>query len=75
MNRRFSEYFPATREERVGTALAILAVAGAIECARGQWIGALWMFGAAAAIAAAYWLLAMRPARIPRGAVLELELA
>ncbi|HVN63134.1 MAG TPA: hypothetical protein VMT58_00745, partial [Candidatus Binataceae bacterium] len=75
MKKQFSEYLPASRGSRIALALVILIIAGLVEGFSGRWTDGYPMFAAAIVLAAAYWLLVMRPARIPHAAVLEIKLS
>ncbi|MGH7933558.1 MAG: S49 family peptidase, partial [Candidatus Binataceae bacterium] len=63
------------REARVGALVAVLIAVGAV-CLDNRWIapGVILLVAAVLAVAAFYFLL-MRPARIPRDAVLTLRIA
>jgi protease-4 len=63
------------REIRVAMLVALLAGTGAVGIHFGLREVGIGLYAMAAAIAAAFYLLIVRPARIPRGAVLTIRLA
>jgi len=63
------------REVRVAMLVALVAGAGAVGIHFGLREAGIGLYAMAAAIAAAFYLLIVRPARIPRGAVLTIKLA
>src|SRR5437773_10822709 len=67
--------FSLDREMRLGILITMLIAAGALACAFGHWIVGSALFGIAAALVAAYWLAVVRPARIPREAIVMIRLS
>lgn len=63
------------REVRLAILVTILIAVGAVACVFGHWIVGIALFGIAAALVAAFWLAVVRPARIPRDAVVTIRLA
>jgi protease IV len=63
-----------SREVRLAIIVALLSAAGAVACAAGEWKAGITALGAAAAMVAAFWLAVVRPARIPRNAVVVIRL-
>jgi len=64
-----------SREVRLAIVVAILSAVGAVACAAGHWKIGIALLGAAVAAVAAFWFAVVKPARIPRGAVLVVRLA
>ncbi|MFZ0887912.1 MAG: S49 family peptidase, partial [Candidatus Binataceae bacterium] len=64
-----------TRQGRLGVVVAILALLGAIALGRGARATGVAMFVLAIAMVAAFVMLVVRPARIPRDATLQIRLA
>src|SRR5271167_3888780 len=64
-----------SREVRLAIVVAILCAVGAVACAAGHWKIGIALLGAAVAAVAAFWFAVVKPARIPRGAVLVVRLA
>src|SRR5271157_3517575 len=64
-----------SREVRLAIIVAILSSAGSIACAAGDWKAGITILGVAAAMVAAFWFAVVRPAQIPRGAVVMVRLA
>jgi protease IV len=64
-----------SREVRLAIVVAILSAVGAVACAAGDWKTGAAALGVAAAMVAAFWFAVVRPARIPRQAVLVVRLA
>ena len=74
MNKTFLKDLWISREFRIAIAVAVLCGTGAVAIDAGDWkLGAILIF-AAAALIAAFWLIVVRPARIPRDAVVMLHL-
>jgi protease IV len=64
-----------SREVRLAILVAIMAIAGAVLFHYGRWTAAVTVLGMALALVAAFWLAIVRPARIPRDAVVMIRLA
>ena len=64
-----------SRDARLALITAVLAATGAIGVDRGWYVTGALLWLAAAAIVAAFYLLVVRPARIPKDAVLTLRIA
>ena len=64
-----------SREVRLAMVVAILCAVGAVACAAGNWKVGIALLLVAAAMVAAFWFAVVRPAQIPRDAVLMLQLA
>ncbi len=64
-----------SREVRLAIIVAILSAAGTIACASGYWEAGIGLLLLAAGVVAAFWFLVVRPARVPRDAVVMLRLA
>jgi len=64
-----------SREVRLAIIVAILSAAGTIACAAGDWKAGITALGVAAAMVAAFWFAVVRPAQIPRDAVVIVRLA
>src|SRR5208337_5019537 len=64
-----------SREVRLAIIVAILSAAGSIACAAGDWKSGITILGVAAAMVAAFWFAVVRPAQIPRDAVVIVRLA
>ncbi|MGC1190506.1 MAG: hypothetical protein WA861_07945, partial [Candidatus Binatus sp.] len=75
MKNRFIERLWISREVRLAIIVAILGAVGAVACAAGDWKIGIAVLGVAAAMVAAFYFAVVRPARIPRDAVLVIRLA
>ena len=64
-----------SREVRLAIIVAILSAAGTVACAAGDWKAGITVLGVAAATVAAFWFAVVRPAQIPRDAVVIVRLA
>src|SRR5260370_40234594 len=64
-----------SREVRLAILVAIMAIVGAVLCHAGHWTAGITVLAMALAIVAAFWLAVVRPARIPRDAVVMIRLA
>ena len=64
-----------SREVKLAIIVAILSSAGSIACAAGDWKAGITILGVAVAMVAAFWFAVVRPAQIPRGAVVMVRLA
>jgi protease IV len=62
-------------EIRLAILVAALSAAGALECVSGAWGAGIVLLILAVAAVVAFWFLVVRPARIPRDAILVLRLA
>ncbi|HVA79331.1 MAG TPA: S49 family peptidase, partial [Candidatus Binataceae bacterium] len=74
MNRSLLKDLWMSREARVALAVAILCGLGAVACAAGDWKAGATLIAAAAAVIAAFWLMVVRPAKVPPDAVVWLHL-
>src|SRR5271170_463666 len=75
MNKSIRDRLWISREVRLGIIVAILCSVGAVLCAAGDWKSGIAILGVAAALVAAFWFAIVRPAQIPRDAVLLIRLA
>jgi protease IV len=75
MKNPFIERLWISREVRLAIIVAILFAVGAVACAAGHWRVGITVLGIAAAIVAAFYFAVVKPARIPRDAVLVVRLA
>ncbi len=75
MKNPFIERLWISREVRLAIVVAILSAAGTVACVTGEWKTGITIFGIAAAMVAAFWFAVVRPAQIPRGAVVMVRLA
>jgi protease-4 len=75
MTRSFLHGLWISREVRLAILVAILSAAGTLFLASGDLRDGFWMLAIAAAAIAAFWFFVVRPARIPRQAVVTLRLA
>ncbi len=75
MKNRFFGNLWISREVRLAIIVAILCAAGAVACAAGDWKAGITALGIAVALVAAFWFGVVRPAQIPRDAVLVVRLA
>jgi protease-4 len=75
MNKSFFSRLWISREVRVAILVAVLSAAGALFLASGDLRDGIWLLAIAAAIVAAFWYFVVRPARIPRDAVVCLRLS
>ena len=75
MKNPFSERLWISREVRLAIVVAILSTAGTVACATGEWKAGIAVLGIAAAMVAAFWFAVVRPAQIPRDAVVMVRLA
>ena len=64
-----------SREVRLAILISIMSGAGAILCAADHWAVGITILAIALAIVVAFWLAVVRPARIPRDAVVMIRLA
>src|SRR6266481_94068 len=64
-----------SREVRLAILVSIMTAAGAILCVAEHWTAGIVVLAMALAIVAAFWLAIVRPARIPRDAVVMIRLA
>jgi protease IV len=64
-----------SREVRLAILISIMSAAGALLCAADHWTAGITILAVALAIVAAFWLAIVRPARIPRDAVVTIRLA
>src|SRR5258708_10759092 len=64
-----------SREVRLAILVAIMAITGALLCHAGHWAAGITILAMALAMVAAFWLAVVRPARIPRDAVVMIRLA
>lgn len=64
-----------SREVRLAIIVAILSAIGSVACAAGDWKAGITIIGVAAAMVAAFWFAVVRPAQIPRNAVVVVRLA
>ena len=64
-----------SREVRLAIIVAILSAVGSVACAAGDWKAGITIIGVAAAMVAAFWFAVVRPAQIPRNAVVVVRLA
>src|SRR5579864_5067191 len=63
-----------SREVRLAILISILSAAGAILCVADHWAAGITILAMALAVAVAFWLAIVRPARIPRDAVVMIRL-
>jgi protease-4 len=75
MKNPFIERLWISREVRLAIVVAILSAAGTVACVTGEWKTGITIFGIAAAMVAAFWFAVVRPAQIPRDAVVMVRLA
>ncbi len=75
MKNPFNERLWISREVRLAIIVAILSAAGTVACAAGDWKAGITVLGVAAAMVAAFWFAVVRPAQIPRDAVVIVRLA
>ena len=75
MKNPFIERLWISREVRLAIIVAILSAAGSVACVAGDWKAGITILGVAAAMVAAFWLAVVRPAQIPRDAVVMVRLA
>ena len=75
MKNPFIERLWISREVRLAIIVAILSAAGSVACVAGDWKAGITILGVAAAMVAAFWLAVVRPAQIPRDAVVIVRLA
>ena len=64
-----------SREVRLAILISIMLAAGAILCVADHWAAGITILAMALAIVAAFWFAIVRPARIPRDAVVMIRLA
>src|ERR1700704_6956598 len=64
-----------SREVRLAILVTIMVVGGAILCGTHHWTAGITVLAMALAIVAAFWIAVVRPARIPRDAVVMIRLA
>jgi protease IV len=75
MKNPFSERLWISREVRLAIMVVVLGVVGAAACVAGDWKTGIAIFGVAIALLAAFYFAILRPARIPRDAVLMVRIA
>ncbi len=75
MNNSIKDRLWISREARLAIVVAILSAVGAVACAAGDWKTGIAVLGVAAAMVAAFWFAVVRPARMPRDAVVVIRLA
>ncbi|MGA9724224.1 MAG: signal peptide peptidase SppA [Candidatus Binatus sp.] len=75
MKNRFFGNLWISREVRLAIIVAILCAVGAVACAAGDWKAGITALGIAVALVAAFWFAVVKPAQIPRDAVLVVRLA
>ncbi|MFZ0246244.1 MAG: signal peptide peptidase SppA, partial [Candidatus Binatus sp.] len=75
MKNPFIERLWISREVRLAIIVAILSAVGAVACLAGDWKAGITILGVAAAMVAAFWFAVVRPAQIPRDAVVVVRLA
>ncbi len=64
-----------SREVKLAIVVSILGAVGAVQCDAGNWTAGIAALGVAAAMVAAFWLAVVRPAAIPRDAVVMVRLS
>jgi len=72
------KYFPnllLSREVRLAIVVVILAALGIAACSYGKWTSGATLLAISIAMVAAFWYLVIRPARVPRDAVVMIRLA
>ncbi len=74
MKKSFLKDLWISRELRIAVVVAILCAAGPFACAAGDWKIGVTLIVAAGAVVVAFWLIVVRPAKLPRDAVVILEL-
>lgn len=75
MKKPFIERLWISRELRLAIIVAVLSAVGAFACAAGDWKAGIAILGVAAAMVAAFWFAVVKPAQIPRDAVVVVRLA
>ena len=75
MNNSIKDRLWISREVRLAIVVAILSAVGAVACAAGDWKAGITILGIAAAMVAAFWFAVVRPAQIPRDAVVIIRIA
>lgn len=75
MDKPYIERFWISREVRLAIIVAVLCAIGAVACVSRHWTLGIAAFGVAAAMTAAFYYAVLRPARIPRDAVVVIRLA
>jgi len=75
MKNPFIERLWISREVRLAIIVTILSAVGTVACAAGDWKVGITILGVAAAMVAAFWFAVVRPAQIPRDAVVVVRLA
>jgi protease-4 len=75
MNRSIFRHLWISREVRIAILVAVLSAAGTLFLAAGDLRDGIWMLAIAAVVIAAFWFFVVRPARVPRQAVVSLRLA
>ena len=75
MKNPFIERLWISREVRLAIIVAILSAVGAVACLAGDWKAGITVLGVAAAMVVAFWFAVVRPAQIPRDAVVVVRLA
>jgi protease IV len=74
MNKPYIERFWISREARLAIIVAVLCAIGTLACVTGHWRPGVTLLGIAIALVAAFWFAVVKPARIPRDAVLTIRL-
>jgi len=75
MKNPFIERLWISREVRLAIIVTILSAVGTVACAAGDWKAGIAILGVAGAMIAAFWFAVVRPAQIPRDAVVVVRLA
>ena len=75
MKNPFSDRLWISREVRLAIIVVVLSVAAAVACVAGDWKTGIAIFGVAFALLAAFYFAILRPAQIPRNAVLVVRIA
>ncbi|HYK63546.1 MAG TPA: signal peptide peptidase SppA [Patescibacteria group bacterium] len=75
MDNPYIERLWISREVRLAIIVAVLCAVGTVACVSGHWKLGLAAFGVAIAMVAAFWFAVVKPARIPRDAVVTVRLA
>ena len=74
MKKSFLKDLWISREFRIAILAAILFALGAFACAAGDWKIGVALIVAGGAVVAAFWFIVVRPARLPRDAVITINL-
>jgi protease-4 len=75
MNSSFLHRLWISREVRIAILVAVLSAVGTLFLVSGDLRDGIWTLATAAAVIAAFWFFVVRPARIPRKAVVSLRLS